>query len=220
MSIFHKVKHFFCSKLCSNSKIDVAVEDVKNSIDELKQCLSSFDLRETKRKMKAEINLRNAVLDNLADMVWAKDLDGKYLMTNKAFRDKFCYGLRDDEILGKNDIQLAKEFKTKVGNNNHTFGEMCFNSDEVIKEIEDAKEFLELGLIDGKMMKLVVNKSPFRDYRGNMFAICGSGRDITEWHTAMEKAIEGDNSCFPETKNLILKELNRLEFKNLDKGDL
>ena len=61
-------------------------------------------------------------------------------------------------------------------------------------------------------MKLVVNKSPLRDYKGYMYGTRGTGRDVTEWHAAMEKAIEGDKACFPETKKLVLQELNRLEF--------
>lgn len=52
----------------------------------------TYDLKEIKknqktiRERKKERNLRNSVLDHLDDMVWAKDLDGKYLMTNKSFR--------------------------------------------------------------------------------------------------------------------------------------
>lgn len=188
------------------------IEDIKCELDKLKVCINSEELRELKIKLRQEMNLRNAVLDHLDDMVWAKDLDGRYLMTNKAFREKFCYGLSDPEILGKTDLELAKMFKERVGNDNHTFGEKCKNSDEVIHDTQEAMQFLEAGNINGKVMKLVVNKSPLRDYRGYMYGTCGTGRDVTEWHTAMEKAIEGDKACFPETKKLVLQELNRLEF--------
>ena len=188
------------------------IEDIKCELDKLKVCINSEELRELKIKLRQEMNLRNAVLDHLDDMVWAKDLDGRYLMTNKAFREKFCYGLSDPEILGKTDLELAKMFKERVGNENHTFGEKCRNSDEVIHDTQEAMQFLESGNINGKVMKLVVNKSPLRDYKGYMYGTCGTGRDVTEWHAAMEKAIEGDKACFPETKKLVLQELNRLEF--------
>ena len=196
-----------------DTSADDIVEDIRCQLDKLQECVNSQELRDIKIKLRQEMNLRSAVLDCLDDMVWAKDLDGKYLMTNKAFRNKFCYGLSDLEILGKTDVELAKIFKEKVGNENHTFGEVCKNSDEVIHETQEAMQFLETGNVNGKIMKLVVNKSPVTDYRGRMFGICGSGRDVTDWHTSMEKAIEGDNACFPETKQLILQELNKLEFK-------
>lgn len=212
-------------KECAKSLVDLVAgkpvtknvqEGITQSImcelDKLRTCINSQELVELKARLRYEQNLRSAVLDHLDDMVWAKDMDGKYLMTNKAFREKFCYGLSDSEILGKNDVELAGIFKAKVGNENHTFGEVCKNSDLVIHETREAMKFLEKGNINGKIMKLVVNKSPLTDYKGHMFGTCGTGRDVTEWHTSLEKAIEGDNSCFPETKKLVLQELNKLEF--------
>ena len=201
------------SKFAPYQSVKKDTENIIKLIEEYKECANIKGFKELKKQYEKEKNLRSSILDHLDDMVWCKDLDGKYLMTNRAFREKFCYKLSDTEILGKNDIELAIIFKNKVGNENHTFGEKCKNSDLVIHEVQEALQFLESGNINGKVMKLVVNKSPIRDYNGKMFGVCGSGRDVTEWHTAMEKAIEGDNSCFPETKNLILKELNKLEFK-------
>lgn len=209
--MFSKIKKWLYGLSLIAIKKDT--EKIISLIEEYKKCSNIEEYKEIKSQLRREKNLRNAVLDHLDDMTWCKDLDGKYLMTNKSFRDKFCYGLRDEEILGKTDIELATLFKSKVGNDNHTFGEKCKNSDLVIHEVQEALQFLERGNINGKVMKLVVNKSPIRDYSGKMFGICGSGRDVTEWHTAMEKAIEGDNSCSPETKNLILQELNKMEFK-------
>ena len=214
--IFSKIKQIIC-KICPNKKIDELANSLVKSIDELKECMDNSDLKELKRKYQREKKLRNAVLDHLDDMIWAKDLQGKYIMTNQSFRERFCYGLRDDEILGKDDIELATLFKSKVGDKEHTFGEMCFNSDVVIQETQTAMKFLESGNINGKLMKLVVNKSPLRDHKGNMFAVCGSGRDVTEWHTDLEVAIKASNACFGrEGRELLLKELNKLEFKNLD----
>ena len=40
-------------------------------------------------------------------MVWAKDLDGRYIVANKAFREKFCYGLSWNELQGKNDFRAG-----------------------------------------------------------------------------------------------------------------
>lgn len=207
-----KVKHFLYCLTPMAIKKDT--EKLLLLAEEYAKCSNVKEFRKIKKQLEREKNLRSSVLDHLDDMVWCKDLDGKYIMTNKSFREKFCYGLRDDEILGKTDIELAKLFKEKVGNENHTFGEMCANSDEVIKQVETALQFLEKGNINGKVMKLVVNKSPITDYKGNTFGICGSGRDVTEWHTALEKAIESSNHCFgKDGRDLLLSELNKLEFK-------
>ena len=207
------------SKICPTDKLDNIAYSLGESVNELKECMDNSDLIDLKRQFRKEKNLRNAILDHLDDMIWAKDLEGKYIMTNKSFRERFCYGLRDDEILGKDDIELATLFKSKVGNENHTFGEVCGNSDAVVKDVQQAVKFLEFGNINGSLMKLVVNKSPLCDHKGNMFAVCGSGRDVTEWHNDLERAIEASNCCLgAEGRELLLKELNKLEFKNNDKG--
>lgn len=212
MSFISNIKHYIYCLTPIAIKRDT--EKLLKLADEYRQCSNVEEFREIKLQLDRERNLRNTVLDHLDDMVWCKDLDGKYIMTNKSFREKFCYGLRDEEILGKTDIELAKLFKSKVGDENHTFGELCANSDEVIKEVENALQFLESGNINGKVMKLVVNKSPIKDFKGNTFGVCGSGRDVTEWHTALEKAIESSNHCFgKDGRELLLSELNKLEFK-------
>lgn len=217
-TIVSKLKSF-CNMLCPTEKLDNLASSLNDSITELKECMDNSDLIELKRKYRREKNLRNAVLDHLDDMIWAKDLDGNYIMTNKSFRERFCYGLRDDEILGKNDIELATLFKSKVGNENHTFGEVCGNSDLEIHNNQMAMKFLESGNINGEVMKLVVNKSPLCDHKGSMFAVCGTGRDVTEWHNDLEKAIEASECCFGQDgKELLMKELNKLEFKNNDIG--
>lgn len=202
------------SKFSPYHSVKKDTEKIIQLIEEYKECANIKGFKDLKKQYEREKKLRSSILDHLDDMVWCKDLDGKYFMTNKAFREKFCYGLTDAEILGKTDIELAKIFKAKVGDENHTFGEKCFNSDLVIHEVQGALQFLESGNINGSMLKLVVNKSPIRDYTGRMFGVVGSGRDVTEWHTSLEKAIESCNACFgTEGKNLLLKELNKLEFK-------
>ena len=196
---------------CNVKHIRKCYDDSQDAINKYKEELEA----ERKERIK-EQNLFVSVMDHIEDMLWSKDLDGRYIVANKAFRNKFCYGLAWDEMQGRNDIELAKIFKEKVGNENHTFGEVCANSDEVIIRNEIAKEFMEYGLINGKMMKLVVNKSPVYDNKGELCATCGTGRDITDWYDSLEEAInkvrEGC-SCFgQEETEMLLKELNKLKF--------
>jgi PAS domain-containing protein len=167
--------------------------------------------REVKEKEQA---LLLSVINHLDDMVWAKDTSGKYIMCNEAFRDKFCYGFSWEQIKGKTDDDLAKEFKDLVGKDNHTFGDTCTYSDEIVLKNQEAKQFLEHGLINGKLVKLVVNKSPVFNYDGVLFAICGTGRDVTEWHDGLETAMASCQSCFDEEAiNLLKAKLNKYTFE-------
>ena len=195
------------------------VKHIRERYDETIKAIEKYkeDLRKEREIRIKEKNLFISVLDHLDDLVWAKDMDGKYIVANKAFREKFCYGISWEDLQGKTDQELAKEFKHLVGEENHTFGEMCANSDVIIQETKVPKQFLEEGNINGKLMKLVVNKSPVYNFEGKMFGTCGSGRDVTEWHNAVEKAIKelkAECSCFQhEDAEKVLKELNKFRFK-------
>ena len=214
--IWRQINIFDIPQLTRDISSDV--KHIRKYYDDSQKAIENYKIeleRERKERIK-EQNLFVSVMDHIEDMLWSKDLDGRYIVANKAFRNKFCYELEWNEMQGKNDIELAKIFKDKVGNENHTFGEVCANSDEVIIRNEIAKEFMEYGLINGKMMKLVVNKSPVYDNKGELCATCGTGRDITDWHDSLEEAINKVHegcSCFgQEETEMLLKELNKLKF--------
>lgn len=200
---------------CDVKHIREKYDETINAIEQYKEAL-----RLEKESRQKERNLFLSVLDHLDDMIWAKDIEGKYIVANKAFREKFCYGITWDELQGKTDIELSREFKKLVGEENHTFGEMCANSDVPVQQTRIPQKFLEEGNINGKLMKLVVNKSPVFNHRGEMFATCGSGRDVTEWHDDVEKAIKElrcECSCFKqEDAEKILNELNKFKFREGD----
>lgn len=174
---------------------DVAIIRKANEIRTKKVTDYALMLAKVEAERAEEQRLFLAVIDHLDDMVWAKDTDGKYIMANRAFREKFCYGMTWEELKGRDDKEIAAEFKRRVGDANHTFGEVCANSDEIIKKTEIAREFLEYGNINGKLIKLVVNKSPVYGGDGLMFATCGSGRDITWLHDKLEEALKSCGMC-------------------------
>lgn len=200
-------------------EISCDVKHIREKYDETMTAIEKYKeaLNIEKELRHREKNLFLSVLDHLDDMIWAKDLEGKYIVANKAFREKFCYGITWDELQGMTDIELAKKFKKQVGEDNHTFGELCANSDIVVQQSRLPQKFLEDGNINGKLMKLVVNKSIVVNQDNEMFAICGSGRDVTEWYVAIENAIKNlklECSCFDkEEVYKILDELNKFKFK-------
>ena len=203
-------------------EISCDVKHIREKYDETITSIEKYKkaLQLEKENRQKERNLFLSVLDHLDDMIWAKDIDGKYIVANKAFREKFCYGILWDDLQGRTDVELAGQFKKLVGEENHTFGEMCANSDVPVQETKIPQKFLEEGNIDGKLMRLVVNKSIVVNSNNAMFAICGSGRDVTEWYVAIEKAIKNlkaECACFDEEEvNKILDELNKFRFEEGD----
>ena len=218
--IWKQVNVFDIPQLARDISCDV--KHIRKCYDDSQKAIESYKIELAKEREDRirEQNLFVSVMDHIEDMLWSKDIDGRYIVANKAFRNKFCYGLSWNDIQGRNDIELAKIFKEKVGNENHTFGEVCNNSDEVVIRTEASREFLEYGMINGKMMKLVVNKSPVYNYKGKMFGTCGTGRDVTDWHDSLEEAItkiqSGCSFFGQEETEMLLKELNKLKFEEGD----
>ena len=189
------VNPFNSHKVLSDIKDDVRAirECHENRVANVKKFKEQLGTERTKR-----MNMQNlfiSVIDHLDDMIWAKSVDGEYIMANKAFRDKFCYGMSWDELEGKTDGEIGVVFKAMVGEDNHTFGDTCAGSDEVVLKTKKAREFLEQGNINGKLVKLVVNKSPVYDKDGVLFATCGSGRDVTDLHAKLGIALQGCAGC-------------------------
>ena len=102
----------------------------------------------------------SAMIEKLPDMLWFKDVDGKYIYANKAIRENL---LLDENPEGKTDLELSYAAKQEYGDREHTFGEVCGNSDKDVLEND-----------------LEVNKSIVK-VDGEIIGVVGSGRDITEY---------------------------------------
>lgn len=126
--------------------------------------------------------LLRMLADNLPDMLWAKDVNGKYIFANKAICDNLLMAEDTDEPIGKGDVffALREREKHKDNKNWHTFGELCFNSDEVVLENMKNMVFEEYGNVKGEPLYLEVHKAPFFDDTGRLLGTVGSGRDVTK----------------------------------------
>ena len=145
-------------------------------------------IEEEKTKIEYELffykGFAQILIEESPDMVWLKDLDGKYMVANTAIKTGLLF---DCHPYGKNDIEMSLKAKDRFGDENHTFGEICGNSDLVIMETLKPQRFLESGKIKGKMMYLEVFKFPFY-VDGVLVGIGGIGRDMTEYVGAYRSA--------------------------------
>ena len=126
--------------------------------------------------------LLELLTQHLPDMLWVKDLDGKYIYANKAICDGLLMAKDTREPIGKGDVFFALRERElhKDKPDWHTFGELCFNSDIDVIEKDKAMKFEEYGNVKGKLTYLEVYKAPFYDQNGKIIGTVGAGRDITE----------------------------------------
>lgn len=139
-------------------------------------------LQESESQSRNLATLLRLMCDNVPDMIWAKDLEKRYLFANKAICDQLLCAKDTSEPLGKTDLYFANRERTQHPENPqwHTFGELCQDSDAItLREDRDAI-FEEFGNVKGEMLYLDVHKSPFRNERGEVIGTVGSARNITE----------------------------------------
>jgi len=114
-------------------------------------------------------------------MIWAKDLDKRYVFVNEAYCRQVLNAVDTREVPGKTDLFFAeRERALHPGNTQwHTFGEPCQESDTITLERGDASSFEESGYLRGVFTVLEVIKAPFHDKEGRRIGIVGSARNIT-----------------------------------------
>ncbi len=122
-------------------------------------------------------NLMRLLADTVPDMIWAKDIDNRYLFANQAICRDLLFCDDENEPIGKSDLFFAR--RERALGHEHTFGEIFIKSDEAVKNMGKAGRFLEDGLVRGKYMILDVHKAPMFDIGGNLIGTVGSGRDVT-----------------------------------------
>jgi len=126
--------------------------------------------------------LLRSVADVMPDMLWAKDLDRKYIFANRAMCEGLLLARDTEEPIGKTDLFFAQRQRDLYPDDPdwHTFGEICADSDSLVIDSGQTRQFEESGNVRGKFLLLDVIKTPLCNEQGEMIGTVGTGRDITE----------------------------------------
>jgi PAS domain S-box-containing protein len=154
-------------------------------------------VRESEKKFRSAYTLMRMLCDNVPDMIWAKDLDKRYLFANKALCSNLLNAADTDEPIGKIDMFFAERERAQHADNPewHTFGEICRDTDGITMDAGTPQQFDEYGNIMGKFLFLDVHKAPFIDENGRMIGTVGSARDVT-FVKVLEKQIQESENKF------------------------
>lgn len=121
--------------------------------------------------------LLRTVIDNLPDAVYAKDLEARKLLVNRA--DLRNMGLDDQaDVLGKTDFEL---FPRDVAEHFDMDDRTVLDAGTPVLDREE-----RLVRPDGEEFWLLTSKVPLRDAQGQVTGLVGIGRDITERKQAQE----------------------------------
>jgi len=143
--------------------------------EERKQAAAA--LRQSETKHRRLYKMLRLMADNVPDLIWAKDLDDRYMFANQALCDKLLKCHHPEEAIGNTEAHFAQ--KERELGHLHTFGDGAINSDEITKLRKSAGRFLEEGLIRNHYLMLDVHKAPFWDDNGQLIGTVGCARDVT-----------------------------------------
>ena len=134
------------------------------------------------RKSQQLDTMLRLICDNVPDMIWAKDLEKRYIFANKAICEKLLGAADTSEPVGRTDLFFAERERARHPEDPewHSFGEICRDTDQITMDAGEERQFDEHGNVMGKFLFLDVHKAPLLDDQGVMIGIVGSARDVTE----------------------------------------
>ncbi len=132
--------------------------------------------KEMELKLNEQHNLLRTVIDNLRDVIYAKDAEGRKILSNPA-DVQIARCKTEAEVIGKTDFDFfPKEIAEKFRADDQKVmqGEAVINREEYFFDEKGQKRWL------------LTSKLPFRDRNGKTVGLVGIGRDITERKQAEE----------------------------------
>ena len=158
---------------------------------------------ETAMSERAE-HLQSAILDEIPDLAWLKDTDGRYVAANKAFAE--ACGYDPEALIGKTDLDLwPRELAEKYMEDDR----------EVIRTAE--RRHMEEPIADksGRKKWVETVKTPIYGPRGEISGVAGIARDITLRRQAEELLMESEERFrnFAEeatTEGIMFHDLGRI----------
>lgn len=109
-----------------------------------------------------------SILDNATSLIYIKDLEGRYLLTNKKFKQVF--NVSDEAIIGKTSLEIVNKEQAK----GHR------KVDEEVIRSKKAIEVEEVITTAAGVHNLLITKFPLLDAQNNVYGISGIATDITE----------------------------------------
>jgi len=120
------------------------------------------------RRMHAAQRLTESVIEGAGALVYAKDLDGRFILSNQAWRN--LHGLTPERARVATDIELfGAETAAQLREN-----------DRVVVESGSPVLVQERAVLNGRPVTFRSSKFPLYDDWGQVYAVCGVSTDITD----------------------------------------
>ena len=144
--------------------------------------LAELALKDSEEKSQQLASMLRLICDNVPDMIWAKDLDNRYVFANKALCEKLLDLVSTDEPLGKTFDFFAQRERDRHPDDPewYSYGQFAQDIDRHTLSRDEPTIFEESGNVFGKFIFLEVHQARLIDSRGEVIGTVGCARDITE----------------------------------------
>lgn len=127
------------------------------------------DQKQAEELLKETLLQQVAILNNIPDLAWLKDLDSRYIAVNEQF-SKTC-GFETQEIIGRNDYHIWEK----------NYAEKYHKDDLQVIESGKRRHIEELQIDStGREYWVETIKTPIRNAQGEIVGTTGLAREITE----------------------------------------
>jgi PAS domain S-box-containing protein len=163
-----------------------------NTLEWLCGAIDVNDARSAEQEAHAYRHRLQAMIDGTTDLVWAKDLEGRYILVNRAICE--LYGTNRDNLLGQEDYAFW----------NQDIAEDLRANDREAIALGHTIAREEGGWHNGARRSWWSVKFPLRDEHGEIVAVCGFAREITQQRLIEEQLKQARDEA--ETANRIKDE--------------
>ncbi|MEA5006792.1 MAG: histidine kinase N-terminal 7TM domain-containing protein [Rikenellaceae bacterium] len=153
----------------------VIINDITNQI------LKEREVINAEERYYRLYSLFRLMADNMPDLLWAKDLEKRYIFVNKAMCDSILLATDTEEPIGK-----PYSYFLERSNKEHpeismwnTLEGMARDTDLDVLGSGKPIHYFEKGYKNGVYVHLDIRKSPIFDDKGEMIGLVGSARDVT-----------------------------------------
>lgn len=163
------------------AKLLISNEQLKREIETRQQAEAQAQQKD--RKYGDLYALLRLTIDTVPDLIWAKDLNGRYILANQAICDKLLMCGSPGAATGKTDRFFAEQERT--AGYGHSFGVKWGDSEAVVKTNKAPLRFVEEVRVRDQTIVLDVKEAPFFNEKGKLIGTVGCARNVTK-----EKEIE------------------------------
>ncbi|WP_201683509.1 PAS domain-containing protein [Ramlibacter aurantiacus] len=148
------------------------------------------------RELREARHLLQAIVDGAGALVFAKDLQGRYFLTNQAWRERLGFddeqavGVTDDAVFGPSVAPAVRE------------------SDRQVLATGERQVAEETFWRNGQRVTYLASKFPLADAGGRRWAVCGVATDVTslkEAQAALEARERALQTLADNTPDILLR---------------